>query len=192
MLLSQTQIYEPESSLDNSGHSSEISCGERVESLSGSLPVAIKILYHSVRLCITVMQAFWLSELSLFGLCQINLNIRHLQQFQDLWQQIPTSWPQARASHITYHHITLPRVANPQSKVPRTISGDTAKIPVRQRDLKSKSHIYVSVFSRTGVNVERFFFATLLSSFPLKFKRPWLSQNGLVHWTWQPIPGISS
>lgn len=55
MLLFQPQIYEPESYLDNSGHSTEISCGEILEYVLGFLPVAIKILYHSLRLCIIVM-----------------------------------------------------------------------------------------------------------------------------------------
>lgn len=55
MLLSQPEIYEPESSLDNLGHSTEIAYGEIVESLFGVLPVAIKILHHSVRLCIMAM-----------------------------------------------------------------------------------------------------------------------------------------
>lgn len=55
MLLFQPQIYEPEPSLNNLGHSAEISCGKIVESLFGFLPVAIKILCHSVKLCIIAM-----------------------------------------------------------------------------------------------------------------------------------------
>ena len=83
-MLFQPQIYEPESYVNTVGHYTAVSCGEIVESLFGLLPGAIKILYHSLRLCIIAMEACWPSELSLFGLCQINLNIRHRQQFQDL------------------------------------------------------------------------------------------------------------
>lgn len=55
MLLLQPEIYEPESYSDNLGHSTEISYGEIVGSLFGVLPVAIKILPHSVRLRIMAM-----------------------------------------------------------------------------------------------------------------------------------------
>lgn len=54
-MLFQPEIYEPESYSDNLGHSTEISYGEIVEFLFGFLPAAIKILHHSVRLCIMAM-----------------------------------------------------------------------------------------------------------------------------------------